>query len=52
MFKRQLGWLLALAAATAFGQGYPSRPVRVIVPAATGGPDIVARVIAAELFLT
>jgi len=49
MFKRQLGWLLALAAATAFGQGYPSRPVRVIVPAATGGPDIVARVIAAEL---
>ena len=49
MFKRQLGWLLALAAATAFGQGYPSRPVRVIVPAATGGPDIVARVVAAEL---
>jgi tripartite-type tricarboxylate transporter receptor subunit TctC len=41
--------LLALAAATAFGQGYPSRPVRVIVPAATGGPDIVARVVAAEL---
>src|SRR6185503_16326342 len=49
MLKRQLGWLLALAAATAFGQGYPSRPVRVIVPAATGGPDIVARVVAAEL---
>ena len=49
MFKRQLGWALLLVAATAFGQPYPNRPVRVIVPAATGGPDIVARVVAAEL---
>jgi tripartite-type tricarboxylate transporter receptor subunit TctC len=49
MFKRQIGWILLLVAATAFGQSYPNRPVRIIVPAATGGPDIVARVIAAEL---
>ena len=33
----------------AFGQAYPNRPVRVIVAAATGGPDIVARVVSAQL---
>jgi tripartite-type tricarboxylate transporter receptor subunit TctC len=41
--------LLAAFAAAAFGQSYPNRAVRVIVPAGTGGPDIVARVVAAEL---
>ncbi len=46
--------LFAVAAAllmtgAAWGQAYPNRAVRVIVPAGTGGPDIVARVVAAEL---
>ena len=49
MLKKQVGWILALVAATAFGQGYPNRPVRVVVAAATGGPDIVARVVSAQL---
>ena len=43
-----LAALLALAAAAAQAQ-YPNRAVRVIVAAQTGGPDIVARVVSAEL---
>jgi len=39
---------LALLSVAAQAQ-YPNRPVRVVVAAATGGPDIVARVVAAEL---
>jgi tripartite-type tricarboxylate transporter receptor subunit TctC len=44
--------LFALALALACGAThaqYPNRAVRVIVAAQTGGPDIVARVVAAEL---
>src|SRR3982751_467297 len=46
-------WAAAIAAtmlaSAAFAQNYPNRAVRVVVAAATGGPDLVARVIAAKL---
>ena len=42
--------LLALAAGTAFAESWPSRPVRIIVPFAAGGPaDIYARTLAEKL---
>ena len=48
-FTAVVAAIAVLVAAQAFGQGYPNRPVRVVVAAATGGPDIVARIVAAEL---
>jgi tripartite-type tricarboxylate transporter receptor subunit TctC len=47
--KRLLALSLAAVCLSAGAQNYPNRAVRVVVAAQTGGPDIVARIVAAEL---
>ena len=43
---RKLVWLLALIPALAFAQGYPNKPIRMIVPFAPGGAsDFVGRIL-------
>jgi tripartite-type tricarboxylate transporter receptor subunit TctC len=48
-FAAALALAAVLAAPAAHAQGYPSKPIRIIVPYATGGgPDILARLVASE----
>jgi tripartite-type tricarboxylate transporter receptor subunit TctC len=49
LFKT-LALLLALACSAAFAQGYPNKPVRIIVPFPAGGTtDIVTRIVAQKM---
>ena len=42
--------LLALASTSAMAQAWPSKPVRLIVPAGAGAaPDVIARIVAEKL---
>jgi tripartite-type tricarboxylate transporter receptor subunit TctC len=48
--SRAIAALLALSAAHAYGQAYPTRPIRILVPSTPGGSvDTLARTIAPKL---
>ncbi len=48
--KRFLACALAALAATALAEGYPTKPITLVVPFAAGGPtDVVARTLGAEM---
>jgi tripartite-type tricarboxylate transporter receptor subunit TctC len=51
--RRTLTWILLLAAASgaARAESWPTRPVRLVVGFATGGPDTMGRLVAAQLSL-
>jgi tripartite-type tricarboxylate transporter receptor subunit TctC len=50
ILRALLAGIAALAlAGTALGQAYPVKPVRIIVPAGPGGPDVVGRIVTAKL---
>jgi tripartite-type tricarboxylate transporter receptor subunit TctC len=50
MLRALLGLAVLFCTATAFAQSYPSKPVRIVVPASPGGAsDLVARLVAPPL---
>ena len=51
--KRWIVAALALVAGFAFGQNFPDRPIRIVVPLPPGGsPDTIARTLATHLQTT
>lgn len=50
IFRALIAGVAALVVAgAAWAQSYPTRAVRIIVPAGAGGPDVVGRIVAAKL---